>query len=294
MIRLEHVATAKTGQDAHDGEHDGKYESQRTQPKFRQSGVQITHRPSEDGAVRFDMAVFLTECAFDEFAGHAEDAAGHHPEERSRTANCHGDGHARDIPQAHRGGEGRGECLKVCYLTWFIRVVILTSNNVNRVTKTPNIEPAHIEREEYRPSGQPEDYDGRTTGLLRLNVWSSITRGELLFVEHELTRLARSLDVRQRQCVCLAEQTARRRDSFEYTFVVHVISGIVQRNDNIVDKSVADFPRHDGTVVPRDEYATCRQAFDGLVIERIAFIATMGIMAGKRLGSATRPRVVLV
>ena len=65
-------------------------------------------------------------------------------------------GHARDVSDAHGGGEGGGQGLEVVDVPRVLGVVILSPDDVHRMHEVPDIDPAHAEGDE-NPRAEQED-----------------------------------------------------------------------------------------------------------------------------------------
>ena len=63
-----------------------------------QPDMQVLHRTAQHGSVGLHAPVLLPQRAFDKLAGHAEHAAGHHPEKGSRATAGHSDRDPGNVP----------------------------------------------------------------------------------------------------------------------------------------------------------------------------------------------------
>ena len=90
----------------------------------------------------------------EEFGGHAHHRRDPHPEDCARTTQRYGDGHTADVAHTHRGGQGRGEGLKMADLPGIVGIVILAPQHFDRMPDMPEWHKARIEQKEKAPSQQ--------------------------------------------------------------------------------------------------------------------------------------------
>ena len=157
LVRLEHVAAAKAPADAHHGEENGEEPPEASQTELCEAALQVSHRSAQDVSVLADFAIHLTERAFGEFRRHAEEAGDDHPKNRARAA--HGDryGNPRDVAEANRRRQGRGERLEVGDLARVVRIVVVARRHHPRVPKRPDVDEAEPQREEDGAGDEPKD-----------------------------------------------------------------------------------------------------------------------------------------
>ena len=100
-------------------------------------------------------AVSLGQGGLGELGGHAQQARHDHPEGGARPAIAHGNGHARDITQAHGSGQGRSQSLERSHLTHSARRAVMAPQDMVGMAKHAQIDKTHAEGEIHRTDDQP-------------------------------------------------------------------------------------------------------------------------------------------
>jgi hypothetical protein len=93
--------------------------------------------------------------------GHAEQAAQDHPEGGAGTADGDGDGHARDVAEAHGAGDGGGEGLEVVDLAGGALLVVLAAYDVDGELELAQLDEAEPAGEDDAGHDEPGDDQGK-------------------------------------------------------------------------------------------------------------------------------------
>ena len=105
------------------------------------------------------MPVHLAKRDLGELGRHPQEPGHDHPQGGPRPSHADGDRHAGDVAQAHGGGEGRGQRLEVAHLANRLGIVVLATDQFDRMAKHANVHEAHPQREVDRSDQEPEHHD---------------------------------------------------------------------------------------------------------------------------------------
>ncbi|MCY1173718.1 hypothetical protein D9M73_138920 [compost metagenome] len=92
--------------------HQQQERHEHAQPAFLQTVLDVVGRAATEGAVGVSALVQLTEGAFEEAAGHADQCGHPHPEHRARPAECHGDADTGNVARTDAAGEAEHQGLE--------------------------------------------------------------------------------------------------------------------------------------------------------------------------------------
>ncbi|MOA34268.1 hypothetical protein D3C78_1556340 [compost metagenome] len=92
--------------------HQQQERHEHAQPAFLQTVLDVVGRAATEGSVGIGAFVQLTEGAFEEAAGHADQCGHPHPEHRARSTECHGDADTGNVARTDAAGEAEHQGLE--------------------------------------------------------------------------------------------------------------------------------------------------------------------------------------
>jgi hypothetical protein len=160
-VRLHAVTCQERSEAEHEREEDGH-----GLPLRAEAALDVVHRTARDRTLRATLhvhpAVRLRQRDFRELHRHPEQRRHPHPEQCARAAPVDGNGHTRNVADANRRRQRRGQRLEVRDITLHLRVVILARGDSESMTKPPDLDEAQPKsQEEPRPEQCYDDQRDR-------------------------------------------------------------------------------------------------------------------------------------
>ena len=158
LIHLKNIPAPERRKNTEDRKEKRQHLPQPSHPSFRQSLPQIIHRPAAHPTVRQNLTVLHPQRALRKLRRHPKKPTQKQPERHARPALLDPNRYPRNVPQPHRPGHRRTQCLKMRHLTRIICIAVLPTHRPQRQPKRPDVHKLKRKRQNHPSRRQPQHH----------------------------------------------------------------------------------------------------------------------------------------